>query len=129
MTFSRQSFTRFFLASALALLISACASTPSSQEGEVSKLGDTDKVKEIAVEPKARSAFFQAERFFRAQEYKQASQAYLGISEEIPGHSSRDAFQLPLGNDLITTRRIIPKRRESLRISCADTHKPRCALM
>lgn len=85
MTFSRQSFTQFFLASAIALFVGACASTPSTQEGEVSKLGDTDKVKEIAVEPKARSAFFQAERFFRAQDYKQASQAYLGIQKKFPG--------------------------------------------
>ncbi len=85
MTFSRQSFTTFFLASAVALFLGACASAPSSQEGAVSKLGDTDKVKEIAVEPKARSAFFQAERFFRAQEYKQATGAYLGIQKKFPG--------------------------------------------
>jgi ABC-type branched-subunit amino acid transport system substrate-binding protein/TolA-binding protein len=62
-----------------------CASAPRASEERVSGLSDTDKVKQIAVEPKARASFFQAERAFRAQDYKQAAQSYAAIQKKFPG--------------------------------------------
>lgn len=73
-----------FLSAALVLaLATACQSTKTADT--VGDIGDTDKVKAIAVEPKTRGDFFKAERLFRAQDYRNAAVAYIGIQKRHPG--------------------------------------------
>ncbi len=76
------------------IFLSGCAST---QPASVS-LQDDAGMKATQVEPKARAAFNQAERFFRAKKFKNAMDSYRGIKMRYPGGAASQISSYRIGS-------------------------------
>lgn len=86
----------------LVALLGGCASTPTPS-ASVALPSDDAALKAAQIEPKARQAFLQAERNFKAKKYKAAADGYRNLKTHFAGTSTHQVASYRLGSIFYVT--------------------------